>query len=64
MVDGSSIPKAMGECDTAALDRNLKMGQRYKVNGTPAVVFEDGSRSPGALPAAQIEARFSAAKKG
>lgn len=64
MVDGTAIPKSMGECDTAALDRNLKMGQRYKVNGTPAVVFEDGSRSPGAMPAAQIEARMVAAKKG
>jgi len=64
MVDGSSIPKSMGECDVAALDRNLKLGQRYKVNGTPAVVFEDGSRSPGAMPAAQIEARVVAARKG
>lgn len=64
MVDGAVIPKSMGDCDSAALDRNLKMGQRYKVNGTPAVVFEDGSRSPGAMPAAQIEARMQAAKKG
>jgi thiol:disulfide interchange protein DsbC len=40
------------------------LGQRYKVNGTPAVVFEDGSRSSGALPAAQIEARVVAARKG
>ncbi len=64
MVDGAAIPKTMGDCDSAALDRNIKMGQRYKVNGTPAVVFEDGSRSPGAMPAAQIEARMQAAKKG
>ena len=64
MLDGAAIPKSGAECDSAALDRNLKLGQRYKVNGTPAVVFEDGSRSPGALPAAQIEARMVAAKKG
>ena len=64
MVDGAAIPKTMGDCDSAALERNVKMGQRYKVNGTPAVVFEDGSRSPGAMPAAQIEARMQAAKKG
>ena len=64
MLDGAAIPKSGAECDSAALDRNLKLGQRYKINGTPAVVFEDGSRSPGALPAVQIEARMVAAKKG
>ncbi len=65
MVDGVTPPKAMGECDVAALDRNVKLGQKHRVQGTPAVVFEDGSRAPGALPAAQIEARIvAAAKKG
>ena len=63
MVDGAAIPKSMGNCDTAALDRNVALGQRYKVNGTPAVVFEDGTRAPGAIPAAQIEARMAAIKK-
>jgi thiol:disulfide interchange protein DsbC len=63
MVDGAAIPKSMGNCDTTALDRNVALGQRYKVNGTPAVVFEDGTRAPGAIPAAQIEARMAAIKK-
>lgn len=65
MVDGVMPPKAAADCDVAALERNVKMGQKYRVNGTPAVVFEDGSRAPGALPAAQIESRIvAAAKKG
>jgi thiol:disulfide interchange protein DsbC len=35
------------------------------VQGTPAVVFEDGTRAPGAIPGAQIESRMAAAlKKG
>lgn len=65
MVDGVMPAKAAADCDVAALERNVKMGQKYRVNGTPAVVFEDGSRAPGALPAAQIESRIvAAAKKG
>lgn len=65
MIDGVAPPKAGADCDVAALDRNLKMGQKHRVQGTPAVVFEDGTRAPGAMPAAQIESRIqAAAKKG
>ncbi|NDG42315.1 MAG: DsbC family protein, partial [Betaproteobacteria bacterium] len=65
MVDGQLPAKALASCDTAALERNSEMGRKYKVQGTPALVFEDGSRSPGAMPAAQIESRLAAAvKKG
>ena len=65
MVDGQVPAKALANCDTAALERNSEMGRKYKVQGTPALVFEDGSRSPGAMPAAQIESRLVAAvKKG
>lgn len=63
MVDGQTPAKAAAGCDTAALDRNLELGRKYRVTGTPAVVFEDGSRAPGAIPAAQIEARMAGAKK-
>jgi thiol:disulfide interchange protein DsbC len=63
MVEGTTIPKNMGKCDTAALERNLAMGNKYKVNGTPAIVFEDGTRAPGALPLAQLEQRMAAAGK-
>ena len=65
MVDGQAPAKVMGACDAGALDRNTEMGRKYKVQGTPALVFEDGSRAPGAIPAAQIETRrAAAAKKG
>ena len=63
MLDGGAPSSAAAGCDVAALERNLRLGQRYKVQGTPAVVFEDGTRAPGALPAAQIEARMLAAAK-
>ncbi len=64
MVDGKLASKAAAGCDTAALDANTEMGRKYRVQGTPAVVFEDGTRAPGAIPGAQIEARMAAAKKG
>ena len=65
MIDNTAPQKAAADCDVAALDRNLKLGQKYRVQGTPAVVFEDGTRAPGAVPAAQIESRIqAAAKKG
>ena len=59
MVDGKAIPKAPA-CDTAVLERNVALGRKHRVNGTPAIVFEDGSRVPGALAAAQIEERLAA----
>ena len=64
MVDGKLASKAPANCDTSVLDANTELGRKYRVQGTPAVVFEDGTRAPGAIPAAQIEARMVAAKKG
>jgi thiol:disulfide interchange protein DsbC len=63
MLDGVNPPKGGDKCDTSVLERNLAMGTKYRIQGTPAVVFEDGTRSPGALPAAQIEKQLSSARK-
>jgi thiol:disulfide interchange protein DsbC len=63
MVDGVAAPKAQGPCDSAAITRNIALGERHRVTGTPAVVFEDGTRAPGAIPADQIESRLIAAAK-
>jgi thiol:disulfide interchange protein DsbC len=63
MVDGSAPPKAAGPCDSAAITRNIALGERHRVTGTPAVVFEDGTRAPGAIPVDQIESRLLAAAK-
>ena len=62
MVNGTVPPRAMAQCDAGALQRNMVMGKKYRVNGTPALVFEDGKRVPGALPPAQIEAQLSASR--
>jgi thiol:disulfide interchange protein DsbC len=63
MVDGQPPAKAAAACDTSVLERNVALGQKYKVQGTPGVVFEDGTRAPGAIPAEQIEQRIRAATK-
>jgi thiol:disulfide interchange protein DsbC len=55
MIDGTAIPASAGQCDTAALQRNVTLGRKYRINGTPGLVFEDGTHKPGALNAAQIE---------
>ena len=62
MVNGTVPPRAVAQCDAAALQRNMAMGKKYRVNGTPALVFEDGKRVPGALPPAQIEAQLTASR--
>ena len=63
MLTGATPPKSMGECDASALQRNIAMGRKYKVNGTPAVVFEDGKRIPGAMNAEQVEKQLSVSHK-
>ena len=55
-------PRAADKCDTSALERNAALGRRHRVTGTPALVFEDGTRVPGALPAAQVEKRLAATR--
>jgi thiol:disulfide interchange protein DsbC len=63
MIDGVAPPKVTGKCDDAALQRNLALGQKHRIQGTPAIVYEDGTRSPGALPAAEVEKQLAARSK-
>ena len=62
MVDGVA-PKAMaGGCDATVLQRNVELGRKHRVNGTPALVFEDGRRVPGAMAADALEKQLAASK--
>lgn len=51
-----------GKCDTAAIARNVEFGKKHKITGTPTLVFQDGTRVPGAAPIAQVEKLLAAAK--
>jgi thiol:disulfide interchange protein DsbC len=65
MLEDKLPPDARADCDAQALQRNVAFGRKHRVNGTPALFFEDGSRKPGALPAEQVERQLAmAAKKG
>jgi thiol:disulfide interchange protein DsbC len=55
-------PGTTGHCDASALNRNVDLGKRYKITGTPTLVFVDGSRVPGAIAAPQIEKLLAEAK--
>jgi len=55
-------PAAGGNCDTAGVARNVDFGKRYKITGTPTLVFHDGTRITGAAPVAQVEQLLAAAK--
>ncbi|HMA09296.1 MAG TPA: DsbC family protein [Ramlibacter sp.] len=60
MVRDQATPTA--NCDTAALGRNVEFGKKYKISGTPTLVFADGSRVPGAVGAQQVEKLLADAK--
>ena len=55
------LPKS-ASCDTAAIERNVEFGRKYKISGTPTLIFADGSRVPGAIDAAQVEKHLTEAK--
>ncbi len=56
----SKAPTGKGACETP-LDQVVALGQRLRINGTPATFFEDGERISGALPKDRIEAKLVAA---
>jgi thiol:disulfide interchange protein DsbC len=53
---------ATPSCDVAAITRNVELGRKHKISGTPTLLFADGSRVPGAISAAQVEKHLSDAK--
>lgn len=48
------LPSNKGTCDTP-LAKIGEFGRKLGINGTPTVVFADGRRVPGMVPAAQLE---------
>lgn len=62
MLQGTTPPKALGACGSPG-QRNLAMAQKLRVNGTPAIFFENGSRLPGAANAATLEQRMAKAER-
>lgn len=51
---------APASCDVTALQRNVDFGRKYNITGTPTLIFSDGTRTPGAIPAEQVEKQLAA----
>ena len=51
---------APSSCDVTALQRNVEFGRKYNITGTPTLIFSDGTRTPGAIPAEQVEKQLAA----
>jgi len=63
MLDGVAPETGKAGCDTAGIERNLEFGRKHRINGTPAVLFEDGTRKPGAIPAEMLEKLLATASR-
>ena len=53
---------ATASCDVSAIERNVEIGRKHKITGTPTLIFADGTRVPGAITAAQVEKYLTDAK--
>ena len=62
MVRDQAAEPALPKCDASALMRNVEMGKKYKITGTPTIIFADGSRVPGAIGAAEVEKHLAGIK--
>ena len=60
--DQSAMSAAAG-CDATALSRNVELGRKHKINGTPTLLFTNGSRVPGAVDAKKVEQMLAQAAK-
>jgi thiol:disulfide interchange protein DsbC len=58
MVDNVAPPSDR-TCDTAALSRNVRLGEKHGVTGTPSMVFENNERVSGIIGNEALEKKFS-----
>ena len=47
-------PLPAPSCETTVIDQNIKLAEKLGINGTPAVIFPNGTNIPGAMSAADI----------
>lgn len=59
MVEGKPAPEADPQCDASALERNIALGSRLGVTGTPTVFAPTGQRAPGAVSLEYLEKMLS-----
>jgi thiol:disulfide interchange protein DsbC len=57
MVRGEA-PTDSTDCDISALEANRDLARKYHINGTPALMFADGTLVPGWLTWQEVERRL------
>lgn len=57
-----TIPKNDGSCANP-VEATIALGNKLKVSGTPTIIFANGQRVPGMVPAAQLEKLLAANAK-
>ena len=61
-INGGSVPSNDGKCENP-IDETIALGLKLKVSGTPTLIFANGQRVPGMVPAAQLERLLTAHAK-
>ncbi|MES3022038.1 MAG: DsbC family protein [Pseudomonadota bacterium] len=61
MLDNKMAPTAPAACVTPN-EQISELGRKYRIEGTPAIIFTDGSRIAGAVDVKAIEAKFASIK--
>ncbi len=57
-----TVPRNDGKCANP-VDATIALGSKLKVSGTPTLIFANGQRVPGMVPAAQLERLLAANAK-
>ncbi|WP_418319271.1 DsbC family protein [Piscinibacter sakaiensis] len=63
MTENTAPAKVGGDCDASVLQRNTEIGRKHRINGTPALFFEDGKRVPGVMPLDALERQLTASSR-
>lgn len=58
--DSGALPNNAGDCENPVA-KTQALGASLKINGTPTLIFADGSMVAGAIPAARLESEFAKA---
>ena len=61
-ITGGTVPRNDGKCANP-VDATIALGSKLKVSGTPTLIFANGQRVPGMVPAPQLERLLAANAK-
>jgi thiol:disulfide interchange protein DsbC len=62
MINNKPAPQAPANCE-APNDKVLALGQKLRIQGTPAIFFADGTRIPGAVDQKTLETKLASIKQ-